>query len=105
MNGLKITQPTAVAVGSSIQFGSGGPVLRVVWFGEDAPKQFQRQQQSHQAQMPPEAGLQTYSRRRQNLRSRLKRRSLILLARILRQCRLRSQSKAFGSDANRTATS
>jgi ABC-type multidrug transport system ATPase subunit/pSer/pThr/pTyr-binding forkhead associated (FHA) protein len=46
MNGQKIMAPTAVAVGSSIQFGSGGPVLRVVWFGEDA-------QQPVQPSMPP----------------------------------------------------
>jgi ABC-type multidrug transport system ATPase subunit len=55
MNGQKIMAPTAVAVGSSIQFGSGGPVLRVVWFGEDAPQQqqFQAPPQQFQSQPPP----------------------------------------------------
>ncbi|HEY0429979.1 MAG TPA: FHA domain-containing protein [Pyrinomonadaceae bacterium] len=36
VNGQKITQPTPVAMGSSIQFGSGGPVLRVLRLESDA---------------------------------------------------------------------
>jgi ABC transport system ATP-binding/permease protein len=37
LNGRKVTQPEAVAQGSSIQFGSGGPVLRVIRFETAAP--------------------------------------------------------------------
>jgi ABC-type multidrug transport system ATPase subunit/pSer/pThr/pTyr-binding forkhead associated (FHA) protein len=36
MNGQKITQPQPVSAGSSIQFGSGGPVLRIIRFETEA---------------------------------------------------------------------
>jgi ABC transport system ATP-binding/permease protein len=41
LNGQKISQPQAVAAGSALQFGTNGPVLRVVWF-ETAPSPSQQ---------------------------------------------------------------
>ena len=32
LNGQKLTQPTPIAMGNGIQFGTDGPVLRVIWF-------------------------------------------------------------------------
>ena len=48
VNGERITQPVEVRVGSHVQLGSGGPILRVVSIEQTAT--------SHAAPQPPELG-------------------------------------------------
>jgi ABC-type multidrug transport system ATPase subunit len=48
INGVKVTQPQAISVGSKIQFGTNGPILKVISIGESSsspqnyPPQYQQ---------------------------------------------------------------
>ncbi|HEX8737117.1 MAG TPA: FHA domain-containing protein [Pyrinomonadaceae bacterium] len=63
LNGQKISQPQAVQAGSALQFGTNGPVLRVVWFETVQPPQPQapvyapqpEPQKPISAPLPPQA--------------------------------------------------
>ena len=51
-NGQKLSAPQIVAVGSSMQFGTGGPIVRIVRF-DGVSQQYQQSQQSYATAIPP----------------------------------------------------
>ncbi|MEZ5344507.1 MAG: FHA domain-containing protein [Pyrinomonadaceae bacterium] len=53
VNGSRITQPVSVSIGSSIQFGTSGPVIHVIWLEGGGAEQSARLQADMPSAAPP----------------------------------------------------